>query len=121
MCFSTSSITGTKYIHHDCDIYYDYKATVLLSKVYDRSTEYICVTAETYFQLLNRTYFALLVVLLSNWSFILWVVHQLSLHNPLSSVTTSQQWRDGGKRNDKDQGMGEDDERMKSEMNREAK
>lgn len=53
--------------------------------------EHICVTVETYFQyfqLLNRTYFALLVVLLSNWAFILWVVHQFCLHDPLNSFNT---------------------------------
>lgn len=64
------------------------------------TTIYICwnisMWLETYFQLLNRTYFALLRVLLSNRSFILWVVHQLSLHNPLSRFNTSEQCRDGG-------------------------
>ncbi len=77
--------------------------------------KHISVTVKTYFQLLNRTYFALLVVVVSNWAFILWVVHQLSLHNPLSRFNTSEQRRDGGKKRDKkakdkDQGMGEDDD-----------
>lgn len=56
---------------------------------------------ETYFQLLNTTYFALLVVFLSNWTFILWVVHQLGFHNPLSMWNASGQRSDGGKQKDR--------------------
>lgn len=61
----------------------------------------ICLTVKTYFRLLNRTYFALLVVVLSNWALILRVVHQFSFHNPLSRLNTSEQWRHRGKQKDK--------------------
>lgn len=40
----------------------------------------------TYFQLLNRTNFALHCVILFNWAFILWVVDQLCLHDPLTGI-----------------------------------
>lgn len=84
-----------------CDIYYNYKATVFCSLgSMTVLLKYICLTVDTYFQLLNRTYFALLVVLLCNWAFILWVVHQLSFNNPLSRFNTSEQWRHGGKQKD---------------------
>lgn len=79
------------------------KLLFLLCIIYIYMYKYI--TVQTYFQLLDRTYFALLVVLLTNWTFILWVVHQLSLHDPLSRFNTSQRWTDG-----KNQGMGEEDE-----------
>lgn len=44
---------------------------------------------KTYIGLLNRTNFALLGGLLSNWAFVLWVVHQLCFHDPLSRFNTS--------------------------------
>lgn len=44
---------------------------------------------KTYIELLNRTNCAFLGSLLSNWAFVLWVVHQLGFHDPLSRFNTS--------------------------------
>lgn len=48
---------------------------------------------QAYIQLLNRADFTLLWDFWSSWTFILWVVHQLSLYDPLDGFNTSQRQR----------------------------